>query len=363
MRVIFLLVSASLLVLSLDAPAWAHYWRLAGPPEFAPSINGQPSIQVGETKTYNDGEGGVTTTLVDRTAARAEFITSQPRYGTHRMRYAWDAPPEIIHPGELLPVGLRWVFPGKWHRFAPQMMILGHLDWSEDWYGNPAYGDSGAVRNSTIRVTKNDSRELTFYVHVACGGQWVRVVWKYQRVDGDAPAVNTGGTSAPTGGQRAGYGLPGQTSPVGRPAISNLALKKRAQQSSTGYGGDPQRAVDGTTDGNYSANSVTHTNSENGAWWEVDLGRVQDIREIRIWNRTDCCGERLSNFYLLVSEYPFASTRLDDSLNNRAVWSHEHPGVAQTQTTIPVGAQGRYVRVQLRGTNYLSLAEVQVMGR
>jgi hypothetical protein len=32
-------------------------------------------------------------------------------------------------------------------------------------------------------------------------------------------------------------------------------------------------------------------------------------------------------------------------------------------TTIPVGAQGRYVRVQLFETNYLSLAEVQVFGQ
>jgi hypothetical protein len=31
-------------------------------------------------------------------------------------------------------------------------------------------------------------------------------------------------------------------------------------------------------------------------------------------------------------------------------------------TTIGVGFQGRYVRVQLSGANYLSLAEVQVIG-
>ena len=29
--------------------------------------------------------------------------------------------------------------------------------------------------------------------------------------------------------------------------------------SSTGYGGDAKRAIDGNTDGNYQANSTTHT--------------------------------------------------------------------------------------------------------
>jgi len=144
--------------------------------------------------------------------------------------------------------------------------------------------------------------------------------------------------------------------------VGNLALKKKARQSSTGYGGDPQRAVDGNTDGNYGANSVTHTDNQKEAWWEVDLGRVQDIREIKLWNRTDCCSERLSDFVVLVSEQPFRSNTLDDSLNNSSVWNYSIDGVAQRETSVPVGVPGRYVRIQLRGSNWLSLAEVQVLG-
>lgn len=201
MRAKLIILSTVLLILSMYLPASAHYWRLAGPPEFVPSVNGVASAKAGETKTYNDGEGGVTTTLTARTFTSAEFVTSQPRYGTHRMRYTWNAPPDVIRPGELLPVGLRWETLQKWNRFSPQMMGLVHLDGSEDWYPDGiGYGElapaskraSGSVRNPVIKVTTNNSTELTFYQHVACGGQWVRVAWKYRLVDGAAPAAGKG---------------------------------------------------------------------------------------------------------------------------------------------------------------------------
>jgi hypothetical protein len=54
----------------------------------------------------------------------------------------------------------------------------------------------------------------------------------------------------------------------------NLALGMPASQSSTrpfspvGASG----AVDGNTDGNFSDGSVTHTNADPNAWWQVDLG-------------------------------------------------------------------------------------------
>lgn len=142
----------------------------------------------------------------------------------------------------------------------------------------------------------------------------------------------------------------------------NLALGKPVRQSSTGYGGKPEHAVDGNKDGNYSANSVTHTDNAPNEWWEIDLGSQKQIREIKIWNRTDCCGERLSNFYVLVSPHQFSGSSLQAALNTPSVWQSHHPGVAGRETTIPVAGIGRYVRIQLAGQNWLSLAEVEVIG-
>ena len=141
----------------------------------------------------------------------------------------------------------------------------------------------------------------------------------------------------------------------------NAASGKLAMQSSTVLAGVAARAVDGNTDGAWLKNSVTHTNNEAGPWWQVDLGTVHSIAEIKIWNRTDCCPERLSNFYVFISSTPFTSNDLNTTLINSAVSSFPAPGVAGTPTSIPIGKQGRFVRIQLMGPDYLSLAEVEVL--
>lgn len=46
----------------------------------------------------------------------------------------------------------------------------------------------------------------------------------------------------------------------------------------------------------FSNRSVTHTNIEAKAWWQVDLGAIHEIGQVILYNRTDCCSERLANF-------------------------------------------------------------------
>jgi hypothetical protein len=141
----------------------------------------------------------------------------------------------------------------------------------------------------------------------------------------------------------------------------NLAYGKSASQSSTFSSADASRAVDGVTDGDYSHGAVTHTNADAGAWWEVDLGSPAAIVSIAIWNRTDCCAERLNDYWVFVSDTPFAAADTPTTLKNR-MWAVHQTGSPNPSSSITVGAKGRYVRVQLSGANYLNLAEVQVIG-
>jgi NedA-like, galactose-binding domain len=136
---------------------------------------------------------------------------------------------------------------------------------------------------------------------------------------------------------------------VAGPAAVNLAAGKAATQSSTALGADAARAVDGNPDGDWNAGSVTHTENEAQPWWQVDLGAMSDLGEIVIYNRTDCCSERLADFDVLVSR---------DGVAWRAVATVA--GVAPARAAFPVDAFDRFVRIQLRGNNPLSLAEVQV---
>jgi hypothetical protein len=140
----------------------------------------------------------------------------------------------------------------------------------------------------------------------------------------------------------------------------DLALGKPATQSSTPSWGKPANAAtDGNRDGNFGDGSVTHTDRDQNAWWQVDLGKNAMIDHVGIYGRTDCCSERLTDYYLLYSESPFSSQDLAETLAQPGVGSI-HAG--DPAPAIPVGATARYLRIQLNGTNYLSLAEVEVIG-
>ena len=150
-------------------------------------------------------------------------------------------------------------------------------------------------------------------------------------------------------------------------ATGNLASGKTATQSSTlsGFGpaGAPN-AVDGNTDGNFFHNSVSHTNLDANPWWQVDLGASATVTSVTVWNRTDCCGNRLSDYWVFVSNTPFLATDTPTTLQARAgTFSSHQTTFPNPSTTISVNAPGRYVRVQISGSNYLSLAEVQVFGQ
>ena len=139
---------------------------------------------------------------------------------------------------------------------------------------------------------------------------------------------------------------------------------KVATQSSTlpGYPtAVAQSAIDGNPDGNFPDGSVTATNLDTNAWWQVDLGASSTVNSVTIWNRTDCCGSRLNDYWVFVSNTPFLPTDTPANLQFRTGTFSSHQTTAPNPSlTIPVGGQGRFVRVQLTGTNYLSLAEVQV---
>ena len=69
----------------------------------------------------------------------------------------------------------------------------------------------------------------------------------------------------------------------------------KALASSQAYGGVAKRANDGNTDQNFKSNSVAHTETETDPWWMVDLRETKDISKIRVFNRLDCCGDRLAD--------------------------------------------------------------------
>ncbi|MFD3947123.1 discoidin domain-containing protein [Streptomyces sp. NPDC058579] len=184
-------------------------------------------------------------------------------------------------------------------------------------------------------------------------------------------ATATWRVTAPTGAAFGDHTFTTTASATGSPAIrdtaaaalirTNLALGKPATQSSTQAG--PERAVDGNTDGYYGRGSVAHTLQEPYPWWQVDLGSSQALGSLTVWNRVDCCADRLHDFYVLASDQPFGDDSLAELLGRSDVWRVKNPGAyPQRLLTVPLTTTARYVRIQIddAAPSYLQLAEVQI---
>jgi len=96
---------------------------------------------------------------------------------------------------------------------------------------------------------------------------------------GDGEGGSDGGGGESTGGS-AGYGYLLSRNPY-----------TWVWQSSTAWGGDAKRAVDGNPDGGWASGSVTHTDIDVRPEWHIYTHGL--YKSVWIYNRTDCCGERL----------------------------------------------------------------------
>jgi hypothetical protein len=75
---------------------------------------------------------------------------------------------------------------------------------------------------------------------------------------------------------------------------SNIARAGTAKQSSDYGGGSVAgKAIDGKKDGSFA--SCACTLDQENPWWEIDLGTMKPIDHILVYNRNDCCPERLDN--------------------------------------------------------------------
>ncbi|XP_063691337.1 uncharacterized protein LOC134823733 [Bolinopsis microptera] len=80
--------------------------------------------------------------------------------------------------------------------------------------------------------------------------------------------------------------------PVDPIDISNCLV---SQSSTRSLGGEAERAIDGNTNGYFDNGSCTHTSTTSSGpqWWKVDLAADYKVFKVVIYNRMDCCGDRL----------------------------------------------------------------------
>ncbi len=133
---------------------------------------------------------------------------------------------------------------------------------------------------------------------------------------------------------------------------SNITFYGQATQSSTSYDAPAALAIDQITDGDFGNGSVTHTSYESQPWWRLDLGEAHRISQLQVYGRTGSTKSRLSNYDVTILDGDY-----------EPVWTDYQEDYPDPMVSLSTGSvTGQYVLIQLRGTERLSLAEVEVFG-
>ena len=164
---------------------------------------------------------------------------------------------------------------------------------------------------------------------------------------GQPPIPPKGPGNGPVVGQ--GTGTPGPVT-GGSPGGANVALGRPVRTSSRSQWSTASEA--GGNDGVKNGGFGFHTETEANPWWEVDLGQVTRLAEIRVYNRAGY-EDRARTMRIL----------LNDGVNWRV--AHDQGGQPFGANGQPLrvplnGAAARWVRLQLQETTYLHLDEVEI---
>ncbi|XP_064622615.1 uncharacterized protein LOC135484852 [Lineus longissimus] len=152
----------------------------------------------------------------------------------------------------------------------------------------------------------------------------------------------------------------------GPKAPVNLALRMKAWQSTTAKNAVAGRAVDGNKNTNFKKGTCTRTKDINKYhhWWAVDMTKPQTVQEVVLTNRGDCCGDRLEEFEILVTNKRPGPMMMRSSLEERCANQDKPMKKGQTfrfKCRRPM--QGRYVVIWKEDNKTpLTLCEVEVYG-
>ncbi|GLQ74165.1 galactose-binding domain-containing protein [Vibrio penaeicida] len=153
---------------------------------------------------------------------------------------------------------------------------------------------------------------------------------------------------------------------------NNIAFGKTTSQSSTFGGLVSNKAVDGDYSGEnqylvnqeyVSRGSLQHTQTEDQPWWSVDLESTHHVDEIRVWNRTDCCTDRLNKIAVHWSDSPIDYSLWDSTGNLQAIENIALLDKSESGRVLSsrVNGNARYVKVQSADYGVLNTAEIEVL--
>ncbi|CAC5416404.1 unnamed protein product [Mytilus coruscus] len=155
---------------------------------------------------------------------------------------------------------------------------------------------------------------------------------------------------------------------------ANVALYRESRQSSIHYEKGLPSVSSLANDGNrHQVYEIPHVQlfcshtmcNEVNYWWAVDIGRVYNVNSVTIYNRQDCCSDRLSDVYIYVYDPTIATWSSFDQEDGQLCFYYQGivPGVYSEACNRNL--QGRYVKIYKdykfnSDGDCLSLCEVEV---
>lgn len=144
---------------------------------------------------------------------------------------------------------------------------------------------------------------------------------------------------------------PDRTVSRGRPSRSSST-------SQWSWSNNPELEASGANDGRLNGCCGFHTNQELNPWWQVDLGTPHAIESVVIYNRLDQM-MRCVDFDILVSD-DAVSWRLAHAKRDGIPFGGVDGNPYKHDFVPPAG--GRFIRIQLAGTGFLHLDQIEVFG-
>ncbi|XP_063693608.1 uncharacterized protein LOC134825361 [Bolinopsis microptera] len=143
---------------------------------------------------------------------------------------------------------------------------------------------------------------------------------------------------------------------LGKPSVKrgqfiNVAGDGKATQSSTGWNGVAGMAIDGDTNGDLLGGSCSHTGNVDDGWWNLEFPDPVDIRSVVIYDRTDCCRDRIDGVKV------YADEMLCGEVNY--VWG-QGVYVINCESDTSENVFGTNIRIEAAPKQYLALCEVKV---
>ena len=134
-------------------------------------------------------------------------------------------------------------------------------------------------------------------------------------------------------------------------------------QSTTDGNHHPERAIDGVRNGRLDNNRSTKTQVENNPYFQVNLESQSTLSEIVIYYPSDILGKGASGFYILISDYPFETSNLSETISSPLVEFVYVEDPIESGVEIPLNNKsGRYVRIQLDRKGFIALTEIELLG-